>query len=119
MKSQLSFTKFVIFCLTITGSIILTSGQGNSLPAPKQEKLLNGLKILMWSRPEADNVTVKLRVHAGAAFDQQNKEGTMCLLSEAFFPNQDAREFFKDELGGSLKITCNYDYVEIEATSKP
>jgi predicted Zn-dependent peptidase len=90
-----------------------------SQTAPRQEKLLNGLKILMWSQPDAAKVTVKLRVHAGAAFDHQEKEGTMCMLAEAFFPTKESREFFVDDLGGSLKITCNYDYIEIDGSSKP
>ncbi len=86
---------------------------------PKQEKLLNGLRVLMWNDPSAPNVTVKLRVHAGASFDPQEKEGVMKLLSEAIFPNEAEREFFKDDLGGGLEIVCNYDYIEITASSKP
>ena len=41
------------------------------------------------------------------------------LLSEAIFPNEEVREFFRDELGGSLEVTTNYDYIEISASSKP
>jgi predicted Zn-dependent peptidase len=41
------------------------------------------------------------------------------MLAEAFFPTKEGRELFVDDLGGSLKINCNYDYVEIDATSKP
>ena len=86
---------------------------------PKEEKLLNGLRVLMWSDESAAKVYVKLRIHAGASFDPQEKEGVMMLLSEAIFPNEEIREFFRDELGGSLDVTTNYDYIEINASSKP
>lgn len=88
------------------------------LPAPKQERLLNGLKVLMWSDAKADKVTVKIRVHAGSAFDPQGKEGTMQLLADDLFPNDASREFFAD-LGGSLEVITNYDYIQINASSKP
>jgi predicted Zn-dependent peptidase len=60
---------------------------------PRQEKLLNGLKILMWPDPTAKNVSVKIRVHSGSAFDPQGKEGVMYLLARNFFPNKAARDF--------------------------
>jgi len=87
--------------------------------APKEEKLLNGLRVLMWSDESAPKVWVKIRTHAGASFDPQEKEGVMMLLSETIFPNDATREFFRDELEGSLDVTCNYDYIEISASSKP
>ena len=107
--------------ITAISTFAIVSGFSFSIHAqqPRQEQLLNGLRVLIFSDPAAQNVSVKLRVHAGAAFDPQQKEGTMCLLSEAFFPNQDARDFFSEDLGGSFKIVCNYDYIELDATSKP
>ncbi|MGD9628344.1 MAG: M16 family metallopeptidase [Pyrinomonadaceae bacterium] len=86
---------------------------------PKQERLLNGLKVLMWPDASADKVTVKVRIHSGTAFDQQGKEGTMALLAESFFPNEASRDFFKDDLGGSLDITANYDYIQVNASARP
>jgi predicted Zn-dependent peptidase len=86
---------------------------------PRQEKLLNGLKVLMWSDQKADNVSLRVRIHSGSAFDPQGKEGVMRLLKEHIFPTADAREFFTDELGGTLDVISNYDYIEIDATSKP
>ena len=85
---------------------------------PRQEKLLNGLKVLVWNEPAAEKVTVKLRIHSGAAFDPQDREGVMNLLSRSFFPNKESREFFRDELGGELEVTCNYDYIQIEAEAR-
>ena len=35
---------------------------------PRQEKLLNGLKVLVWNNPGADKVTLKLRFHECAYF---------------------------------------------------
>jgi predicted Zn-dependent peptidase len=116
MRPRISFSKpaFLGLYIVIT-AFIPVYGQGT----PRQEKLLNGLRVLMWSQPTANKVEVKLRIHAGAAFDPQQKEGTMCMLAEALFPTNESREFFAEDLGGSFRIVCNYDYVEIDATSKP
>lgn len=85
--------------------------------APRQESLLNGLKVLMWNTPTADNkVTIKLRIHKGSAFDRQDREGTMALLGDILFPNEQFREFFTEDLGGSLEVTSNYDYIQINIT---
>lgn len=115
MQPRFSFSKLVVSGLFVSISSLIAFGQS----LPRQEKLLNGLRVLMWPQPSASSVVVKLRVHAGASFDQQDKEGTMCALSEALFPTNEAREFFTDDLGGSLRIVCNYDYIEIDASSKP
>ncbi len=90
-----------------------------ALPAPKQEKLLNGLKVLMWSDSKAEKVSVKIRIHSGSAFDPQGKEGLMQMLADNLFPNEAAREFFKEDLGGDLEIITNYDYIQVNASSKP
>ncbi len=86
---------------------------------PRQERLLNGLKILMWPDPAADKVTIKVRIHSGTSFDPQGKEGLMALLSESFFPTEASRDFFKEDLGGSLSVTANYDFIQISASGKP
>lgn len=118
MKIPMLFRKFL--CLSAISFAFLPAAFGqSSINAPRQEKLLNGLRVLMWSDVSSPKVFVKLRVHAGASFDPQEKEGVMKLLSNAIFPNEAAREFFTDDLGGDLSITCNYDYIEISASSKP
>lgn len=107
--------------LTILFAIVLISsafGQA-SLPVPKEEKLLNGLRVLMWGDEKADKVTVKIRIHSGSAFDPQGKEGLMQMLSDNLFPNEATREFFTDDLGGSLEVIANYDYIQVNASSKP
>jgi predicted Zn-dependent peptidase len=87
--------------------------------SPREEKLLNGLKLLMFDAPSADKVTLKVRIHAGSAFDPQGKEGLMKLLAANVFPNPEAKEYFADQLGGGLDVTSNYDYIQINATSRP
>jgi len=114
-------TKIVLralFALTLLQfAVQLISAQAGT--RPKQEKLLNGLKVLMWSDPKADKVWVKLRIHSGSAFDPQGKEGVMQMLSDNLFPNEAAKEFFVEDLGGSLDVQTTYDYVQINASAKP
>lgn len=86
---------------------------------PKTDTLLNGLKVYIWNRVASPRVEAKLRIHSGAAFDPQKHEGVMRLLAENIFPNEAAREFFKEDLGGELTISTNYDYIEISASSTP
>jgi len=73
----------------------------------------------MWPDPSANVVAIKVRIHSGTAFDPQGKEGTMSLLAESFFPTEVSRSFFKEDLGGGLSVTANYDYIQINAWAKP
>lgn len=115
MNKPIFFNKlFAAFALVSMLSISIFA-QAQSAD-PVQEKLLNGLKILTWRTPQADKVTVKIRIHSGAAFDPQGKEGVMSLLAENIFPNQAARDFFAEDLGGSFEIVKNHDYIQINAT---
>src|ERR1044072_8704073 len=84
--------------------------------APRQEKLLNGLKLLVWSDKNAPKTNVSLRIHSGAAFDPAGKEGAMALLSDVLFPNLAQFEYFSEDLGGNLGITSTYDYIQIDAS---
>ena len=100
------------------GLIAPVFGQRNT--GPRQEKLLNGLKLLMWPDQAADKVTLKVRIHSGTSFDPQGKEGVMALVAESFYPNDEiSRDFFRQDLGGSLSVTANYDYIQISASAKP
>jgi zinc protease len=85
---------------------------------PREEKLLNGLKVLIWSEPKAEKASLRLRIHSGAAFDPKDKMGTMALLADILFPTEQTRNFFEEDLEGSLEITSNYDYIQINATAK-
>ncbi|MEO7539375.1 MAG: pitrilysin family protein, partial [Pyrinomonadaceae bacterium] len=120
MKNRNVFQKTVITLLAaFIWSMSAPTVHPQTLRAPKQEKLLNGLKILMWNDAHADKVSVKLRIHSGSAFDPQGKEGVMSMLAEGIFPNEASREFFAEDLGGDLKIETNYDYIQINASSRP
>ncbi len=85
---------------------------------PRQEKLLNGLKLLMWSDPAATDVKVSIRIHSGSAFDPQGKEGVTQLLADNIFPTAESRAFFAEDLGGSVEVITNYDYIQINASAK-
>ena len=119
MKIRVILINFCILGILFSMWAKPAAAQGPAAGPPKEEKLLNGLRVLMWSDESAPKVFVKLRIHAGASFDPQDKEGAMMLLSEAIFPNEEVREFFREELGGGLEVTTNYDYIEISASSKP
>jgi Insulinase (Peptidase family M16)/Peptidase M16 inactive domain len=111
----IKLTIFSLVLLLLTGAV---SAQKPGSTTPRTEKLLNGLKILMWNEPKSDKVTLKIRVHAGSSFDPQQKEGVMQLLADSIFPNETAKEFFTEELGGSLSVECNYDYIQVSATGQ-
>ncbi|MEO7659930.1 MAG: hypothetical protein ABIV48_09980, partial [Pyrinomonadaceae bacterium] len=121
MKNKKLFQKviFIAVLVLILFSLVAPAIFSQSLPSPKQETLLNGLKVLMWSDAKADRVSIKLRIHAGAAFDPQGKEGVMQVLADNIFPNEASREYFTEDLGGGLEVISNYDYIEINAFSKP
>jgi zinc protease len=119
MKNRLYIRKFSISLAALVLTAFSVFAQAQTPAAPRQEKLLNGLKILMRSDAQASNVSVKIRVHSGAAFDPQGKEGVMRMLAENIFPNNAVREFFTDDLGGSLEVVTNYDFIQINATAKP
>src|SRR5690349_18970519 len=118
MKISSLFQKFfgLLACLTILSSMVLAQRPGSQIP--REEKLLNGLKLLMWNDPAATNIKVSVRIHSGSAFDPQGKEGVMKLLSENIFPTAIGREFFVEDLEGSLEIISNYDFIQINGTAK-
>jgi predicted Zn-dependent peptidase len=121
MKLRTLLSKIPLSNLVLPLLLALTAASAFSQSpsaTPREEKLLNGLKLIMFDAPASDKVTLKVRVHAGSAFDPQGKEGLMKLLAANIFPNPEAKEFFAD-LGGSLEIQSNYDYIQVNATSKP
>ncbi len=122
MKIRKLFKTSTVFSavLAVAACMLLNVGiAGAQTGAPKRENLLNGLKVLMWSVPTADRVSVRVRVHSGSAFDPQGKEGVMRLLADSLFPNEAARDFFAEDLGGSLDLVSNYDFIEVRASSRP
>lgn len=85
---------------------------------PRQEKLLNGLKLLVWTNPKDEKVTLKLRIHSGSAFDPKDRVGVMAMLADILFPSEQTKEYFEQELEGSFVVTSTYDYIEIDASGK-
>ena len=100
----------------LTALLLLCSGfaaaPAQAQPEPRREQLLNGLRVLLWSRPGDQNVLIKLRVHSGAAFDLAGKEGLMATLVETMF-DQQARDYVTEELGGRLDVALGYDSIDI------
>lgn len=112
------FRKFAVFAVTFAFVSTPVFAQ-RTAREPKQEKLLNGLRVLMFQDASRQDVELKLRVHAGSAFDPQEKEGVMKMLAELIFPSEVARDYFREDLGGGFKIESNYDYIQITASSRP
>lgn len=118
MKNRELFVK-IVFIAVIALLLISLVAPVIFSQTPREEKLLNGLKVLMWPDAKADKVTVRIRVHSGSAFDPQGKEGLMQMLANNLFPNQEVRDYFAEDLGGRLDVTCNYDYIQVDASAKP
>ena len=104
--------------LGVSPGALVIVGHAQSLPEPKREQLLNGLRVLLWPRPADRNVMLKLRIHSGAAFDLAGKAGTLALLGDTLFPDPATREFFKGELGGNLEVTTDYDAINVTMTGR-
>ena len=85
---------------------------------PEREELLNGLRLLIWSKPGSSEVLLKLRINSGAAFDLSGKSGQMALLGDLLFPDPNTVEFFTDEMGGKLEVVVNYDSTTITMAGK-
>jgi zinc protease len=117
MKIKKNFKALSIALLIILTACAINFAQSTKLQNPRQEKLLNGLNVLIWSTSVNDKVSVKLRIHRGSAFDPRDKEGTMALLGNILFPNEASREFFEQDLGGSLDIATNYDFIQYTITA--
>jgi hypothetical protein len=117
MRIRNYFKIFTVFVLFLFSFNAFTFAQTANFQAPREQKLLNGLKLLVWETPNAEKTSVKLRIHSGSAFDPQAREGVMALLGEILFPNETVKEYFEQDLGGSLLVESNYDYIQINATA--
>jgi zinc protease len=108
-SSKMPLRALTVLVLLCVGWAAATA---QSTPEPRREQLLNGLRILLWSRPADQNVLIKLRVHSGAAFDLAGKEGLMATLTDAMF-DQQTRDYVTEELGGRLNVVLGYDTIDI------
>jgi zinc protease len=107
--------KLVLALILLGASSFAAAGQ--DAPRPQREQLLNGLRILMLPRPGDQNVLVRVRVHSGAAFDLAGKEGLMAALADAMF-DQQTRDYVTEELHGDIKVTTDYDALDITLRGK-
>jgi len=85
---------------------------------PEREQLLNGLRLVFLLKPGSPEVTLKLRINSGAAFDLSGKSGQMALLGDLLFPDPATIDFFTDEMGGKLNINVTYDSTTITMVGK-
>jgi zinc protease len=109
-----NFSRFVL--LVLTAAVAFSVAHAQILRDPRKEQILNGLKVFLLPEPKSEKITVKLRVNAGGAFDPAQKSGTMRLLGDILIPDEGTKQFFEEDLGGSLNVTTNYDFIEITAT---
>lgn len=93
--------------------LIPSQAGAQTLPEPVREQLLNGLTVLIWQRQGDANVLLKLRVHAGAAFDLAGRGGTMALLDDALFPDPSTGLYVREQLGGQFQLATNYDSIDV------
>jgi zinc protease len=89
-----------------------------ALTTPDREQLLNGLRLMLWLTPGSQDVTLKLRINSGAAFDLSGKSGQMALLGDLLFPDPATVDYFTDEMGGKLDVSVNYDSITITMVGK-
>lgn len=121
MKLQTRLLKKALltaFLLTLMLGLSPIRSGAQSLPEPRREQLLNGLRVLLWNRQGDANVYLKLRIHSGASFDLVGKSGMMALLSDALFPDPTTREYFTEELGGRVEVTTDYDTINVTLTGR-
>jgi zinc protease len=111
-------TLALLLCILLVAPTVRPRAQAQSSSAPETEQLLNGLRLLLWQKPGSSDVLLKLRINSGAAFDLSGKSGQMALLGDLLFPDPDTVEFFRDEMGGKLDVTVNYDAITITMLGK-
>jgi zinc protease len=87
--------------------------QAQLLTPPERFELLNGLRVVLLSRPGDQDVLLKLRIHSGAAFDLAGKGGSMALLGDLLFPDPATREYFTEEMQGRLNVATDYDSITV------
>src|SRR5260370_8358745 len=113
MTNQIVRRSYLRFSLCLLLALLIPSqAAAQTFPEPVREHLLNGLTVLLWQRPGA-KVLLKLRVHAGAAFDLRGKGGTMALLDDALFPDPSTGLYVREQLGGQFELATNYDSIDV------
>src|SRR5882762_4699270 len=106
MSANMRRRALLIFLLCL-----FSQGVRGQTAEPQQDQLLNGLRVLLWTRPGDQNVILKLRIHSGAIFDTAGKDGTMALLGDILFPDAATHEYFTGEMKGRLDVETDYDTI--------
>jgi len=117
MKSSLRLCAFagtIFLCVTLVTQPL----RAQTAAQPEREQLLNGLRLLFFLKPGNPEVTLKLRINSGAAFDLSGKSGQMALLGDLLFPDPATVDYFTDEMGGKLDVTVTYDSTTITMVGK-
>ena len=109
-----AFAGKIVLCLLILALPVCAQ----SAVPPEREELLNGLRLLFLPLPGHPEVTLKLRINSGAAFDLAGKSGEMALLGDLLFPDPDTVDFFTSEMGGKLDVNVTYDSTTITMVGK-
>jgi zinc protease len=97
--------------------LLVPPAAAQSSNEPQREKLLNGLRVLLWEKPGSSEVLLKLRINSGAAFDLSGKSGEMALLGDLLFPEANTFQYFT-EMDGKLEVVVNYDSTTITLMGK-
>lgn len=118
MNHIIYFKKSLFLVILTCFLSIFAFAQAVKPTTPKIDTLLNGLKVMIWSEPATEKVTVKIRIHSGAMFDPKDKMGVMALVADSLFPTDQAKAFFIEDLEGSIDVTTNYNYIQMTATGK-
>lgn len=114
MSFNRSKARIAAFSLAV--ALLLTAVQASG-QAPEREQLLNGLRLVLLSKPGSQDVLIKLRIHSGAAFDLTGKSGQMTLLGDILFPDKATIEYFT-EMNGRLDVIVDYDSLTITMDGK-
>jgi zinc protease len=104
--------------ILLCSALAVTPLRAQTPTQPEREQLLNGLKLIFFLKPGTPDVTLKLRINSGAAFDLSGKSGQMALLGDILFPDPATVDYFTDEMGGKLDVKVTYDSTTITMVGK-
>ena len=104
--------------ILLCSALAATSLHAQTPTQPEREQLLNGLRVLFFLKPGNPEVTLKLRINSGAAFDLSGKSGQMALLGDLLFPDPATVDYFTGEMGGKLGVSVTYDSITITMVGK-
>ncbi len=107
-----------VLTLSLCLGLLSATAFSQAASQPEREQLLNGLRLMFWLKPGSQDVTLKLRINSGAAFDLAGKSGQMALLGDILFPDPATVDFFTEEMGGKLDVSVGYDSTTITMVGK-